>query len=63
MVQKGIYINKNIAQGEKITDEFLIMKRPVGHLSALYYDFVIGRKVNKDIVEGGSLNLTDLDFE
>jgi N,N'-diacetyllegionaminate synthase len=63
IVQKGIFINKNIAKGEIITDDFLIMKRPVGQLSALEYDFIIGRKVNKNIAEGESLKLTDLDFE
>ena len=63
VVQKGIYLNKNIAKGQTITDEFLIMKRPVGQLSAQEYDFVIGRTVKNDILSGESLKLSDLNFE
>lgn len=63
IVQKGIYLNKNISLGEVITDEHLIMKRPVSVLSAQDYDFVIGKTANKKIEEGEVLKLNDLNFE
>ena len=34
VVQKGIYLTKDIALGEIITDDCLIMKRPVTYLNA-----------------------------
>lgn len=63
VVQKGIYLNKNVSSGEVITDEHLIMKRPVSALSAQDYDFVIGKTANKEIEEGEVLKLNDLNFE
>ncbi len=63
IVQKGIYINKTIKAGEIITDEHLIMKRPVSVLSAQDYDFVIGKKVAAEIVEGQVLKLSDLNLD
>ncbi len=63
IVQKGIYLNKTISSGEVITDEHLIMKRPVSALSAQDYDFVIGKTANKGIEEGEVLKLNDLNFE
>jgi N,N'-diacetyllegionaminate synthase len=63
VVQKGIYLNKNVSSGEVITDEHLIMKRPVSALSAQDYDFVIGKTANKEIKEGEALKLNDLNFE
>lgn len=63
IVQKGIYLNRTISSGEIITDEHLIMKRPVSALSAQDYDFVIGKTANKEIEEGEVLKLNDLNFE
>lgn len=63
VVQKGIYLTKNICEGEIITDDYLIMKRPVSELSAKDYDFVIGRKVVKNIQEGLALKLNDINFD
>lgn len=63
VVQKGIYLNKDILKGEVISDDHLIMKRPVSSLSADDYDFVIGKKVVQKINKGIALKLKDLDFE
>lgn len=63
VVQKGIYLTKNINEGDVITDDHLIMKRPVSDLSAENYDFVIGRKVLKNIQEGVALKLNDINFD
>jgi N,N'-diacetyllegionaminate synthase len=60
IVQKGIYLAKDIAAGDLITDDFLIMKRPVTYLSASDYDLIIGRKASKSLNAGAALNLTDL---
>jgi N,N'-diacetyllegionaminate synthase len=63
VVQKGIYLTKDILLGDIINDDCLIMKRPVTHLSANDYDLVIGKKAAKFLNEGAALNLTDLSFE
>ena len=63
IVQRGIYLNQNITEGEKITDDHLIMKRPVQFLSALDYDTVIGKSVNKNITNGEPLKLNDINFD
>jgi N-acetylneuraminate synthase/N,N'-diacetyllegionaminate synthase len=63
VVQKGIYLTKDIALGEIITDDCLIMKRPVTYLNASDYDLVIGKKASKAIKKGAALNLIDLSFE
>lgn len=63
IVQKGIYLTKDIVSGDLITDDCLIMKRPVTNLSANDYDLVIGKKAAKSLNEGAALNLTDLSFE
>jgi N,N'-diacetyllegionaminate synthase len=63
VVQKGIYLSKDIEAGEKLVDEHLVMKRPVTELSATNYDLVIGRMVNKNIAKGEALSLKDLNFE
>jgi len=62
VVQKGIYLTKNILAGEIITDDHLIMKRPVSHISAEEYDFVIGKRAIRDLNEGEALKLNDLNF-
>lgn len=62
IVQRGIYLNKDISIGEIITDDHLIMKRPVQNLSALEYDNIIGKAVNKSILSGSSLKINDIDF-
>ena len=62
IVQKGIYLNKDIKIGEIITDGHLIMKRPVKFLSAYDYDFIIGKKVSKDLNKGTALNLKNINF-
>jgi N-acetylneuraminate synthase/N,N'-diacetyllegionaminate synthase len=63
VVQKGIYLNENIRSGDVITDLHLIMKRPVGTLSAQDYDFVLGKKVKRNISKGEALKFNDLNFE
>ncbi len=62
IVQRGIYLNKDISVGEIITDDHLIMKRPVQNLSALEYDNIIGKAVNKNILSGNALKINDIDF-
>lgn len=62
IVQKGIYLNKDIKIGEIITDDHLIMKRPVNFLGANDYDFIIGKKVSEDVNKGTALNLKNINF-
>ena len=63
IVQRGIFLNKNINEGDILTDEHLIMKRPVKNLSALDYDLVIGQIVNKNLLKGESLKMSDIKFD
>ncbi len=63
IVQKGIYLAKKISKGEFITDDHLIMKRPVSQLKASDYDLIIGKKASKTLEQGKALKLTDLNIE
>lgn len=62
IVQKGIYLNKDVQKGEIITDEHLIMKRPVIGLSANEYRYIVGKSILKDMPEGAYLSLSDINF-
>ena len=63
IVQKGIYLNIDILAGEKLTDDHLVMKRPVNHLSSQDYDRIIGKAINKNLSKGEALKLNDIHFE
>jgi N-acetylneuraminate synthase len=53
--RRGIYARKDIRSGEILTDQNLITLRPENSLSSKYWDFVIGKKVKKNIKKGESL--------
>ena len=62
VVSKGIYLNKDLKAGSFITDECIVMKRPAGELNSNMYDLIIGKKINKDLVNGEALKLNHLSF-
>lgn len=63
IVQKGIYLRKNMQPGELLTDDCLIMKRPVINISASDYDFVIGKTVSRNLDAGKALKFSDINLE
>ncbi len=63
IVQKGIYLDRDIKKGDVITDNHLIMKRPVSFLSASDYDFIVGRKINEDLKKGVAIKINNVCFE
>lgn len=58
VVTKGIYLDKDVQKGDLITDEMLIMKRPVVGINAMMYDQLIGKKITIDLKKGTALTTT-----
>ena len=54
--RRGIYARTDIYQGEILTDKNLITLRPENRLCAKHWDFVLGKKVKKNIKKGDSLD-------
>ncbi len=63
VVTKGIYLNQDLSANSFITDDDIVMKRPCGDLNASMYDFVIGKKINKNLLKNHKLSIKDLYFE
>lgn len=60
VVSKGIYMCRDVTQGEVIDDSMLVFKRPATSINASMYDQVIGKKLNKSLKKNMALNLNDL---
>lgn len=58
--RRGIYARKDLHAGEILTHKNLITLRPENSLSSKHWDFVIGKKVKKNIKKGASLSLSVL---
>jgi N,N'-diacetyllegionaminate synthase len=58
IVQKGIYANCDLSAGDILTDEVLIMKRPVKEISASEYDNIINKKITVSIKKGDAISYT-----
>ena len=54
--RRGIYARTDIYQGEILTDKNLITLRPENRLPSKHWDFVLGKKVKKNIKKGDSLD-------
>lgn len=63
VVQKGIYLAKNIFKDEVLSDDHLVMKRPAHVLGASEYDLVVGKKINRTLLAGEALSIKDIYFE
>ncbi|TGL16972.1 acetylneuraminic acid synthetase [Leptospira yanagawae] len=59
--RRSIVANRNLKKGEVLEESALTFKRPAHGISPLYWDEVIGRKVNKDISEDHSIKWIDLE--
>ena len=62
VVGKGIYANIDIKEGELITEEMLVGKRPVIDIEMTDYLMLIGKKANKIIKRHESIRLKDIEF-
>lgn len=62
VISKGIYLNADIVKGEVITIDKISFKRPNKGVSTSYFDLVINKKANKNIIKGAPLQLADLEF-
>jgi len=59
--RRSIVANKMIPKGKSIDENDITFKRPAHGISPLYWDEVLGRKVNKDISEDSSIKWIDLE--
>ncbi len=60
IVRKSIHLAREMAKGEVIKFEDLIMTRPANGISPMDYENVIGQKINKDLKQGIQLKWSDL---
>lgn len=59
--RRSIVAKVDIKQGEILSEDKLITKRPAKGISAFYYDDVVGRKAKRDIKEDEILNFGDFE--
>lgn len=60
IVRKSLFTSKKISQGEILTEDCLIVKRPGDGMSSNDIDLVIGKSVNSDLPEGHKINYKDI---
>ena len=60
VARKSIHIAHNLKQGHQLVFEDLIMKRPGSGISPMKYDDIIGRTLNKNVLEDHLLKNEDL---
>jgi N,N'-diacetyllegionaminate synthase len=61
IARKSIHTNRNLSKGHILTNEDLIALRPGDGISPMRRNSLIGKKINKDILEGEKLS--EKDFE
>ena len=57
IVRKSIYALKNINKGEKFTDTNIMPKRPLGGISPLKWESVIGKKARKNYTKDEKIKI------
>lgn len=60
IARKSIHLNKNMLKNQIITEDDLIMKRPGTGISPMKMDFVIGKKIIKNLKKDYLLKIDDL---
>ena len=58
--KRSVYVVKDIKAGESFTKENIRVIRPGDGLHPRYYDWLIGKKANKELKFGNPLKLNDL---
>ena len=58
--KRSIYVSSKIIKGEKINKENIKVVRPSYGLNPKYYNYVLGKKVNKNLFHGDRLSLKHL---
>ena len=61
--RRSIYVSKNIKEGDILTPENVRVVRPGYGLAPKYWETVLGKKSNKDMVKGSPLKMGDFIFE
>ena len=60
IARKSIHLSKDLKSGSIITEENIISLRPGDGISPMKWEYVLGRKVNKDLKKFTKLTLKDL---
>lgn len=58
--RRSIVLSKNLSKGSKIKEQDITFKRPAHGISPIFWDDVIGRVVNRNLLEDHILNWEDL---
>ena len=61
--RRSIYVSKNIKAGDILTPENVRVVRPGYGLAPKYWETVLGKRANKDMVKGSPLKTGDFIFE
>lgn len=61
VVQKGLYWKNDFSKGTIINSDNLIAKRPVNEVSIEEYDYIIGKKLIKDVKNGTPIKRVDFE--
>lgn len=61
VVQKGLYWKNDFSKGTIINSDNLIAKRPINEVSVEEYDYIIGKKLLKDVKNGNPLKRVDFE--
>ena len=59
--RRSLYVSKNIKAGETLSSENIKCVRPSYGLHPKYYDYILGKQANVDLMRGDRLSLKDLD--
>ena len=55
-VRRGIYLSKNVKQGEPLDESAMTLKRPMEGIPSKYFDLIIGKKILKDAIKDTALS-------
>ena len=58
--RSSIYVVDEIRKGETLSKENLKVIRPGFSLHPKFYEQILGKKVNKDLMKGSRINLDDI---
>lgn len=61
VIQKGLYWKNDFSKGTIISSDNLIVKRPINEVSVEEYDYIIGKKLIKDVKNGNPLKRVDFE--